>query len=106
MTPLKAIEKRPHARTIRTMRYRSPISEAEPMINTQTENTGSLRYEIRVRGALSDTLFEAFPSLERQVNAGETVLAGNLPDQAALFGVLALIEALGLELLDVRRVPS
>ena len=31
------------------------------------------------------------------------MLAGPLPDQAALYGVLARIEALGLELLEVRR---
>jgi len=31
------------------------------------------------------------------------VLTGPLRDQAALFGVLGLIEALGLELLEVRR---
>jgi hypothetical protein len=34
-----------------------------------------------------------------------TVLTGPLPDQAALYGVLAEIEALGLELLEVRRLP-
>jgi hypothetical protein len=34
---------------------------------------------------------------------GETLLVGTLPDQAALFGVLAQVEALGLELLEVRR---
>jgi len=32
------------------------------------------------------------------------VLSGYLPDQAALHGVLAQIESLGLELLAVRRV--
>jgi predicted outer membrane lipoprotein len=31
------------------------------------------------------------------------VLTGALPDQAALFGVLSQVEALGLELLEVRR---
>jgi hypothetical protein len=31
------------------------------------------------------------------------VLTGPLPDQAALHGVLAQIEALGLELLELRR---
>ena len=31
------------------------------------------------------------------------MLAGPLPDQAALYGVLAEVEALGLELLEVRR---
>jgi len=34
------------------------------------------------------------------------VLAGALPDQAALHGVLSEIEALGLELLEIRRLPS
>jgi hypothetical protein len=33
------------------------------------------------------------------------VLTGALPDQAALCGVLAEIEDLGLGLLEVRRVP-
>jgi hypothetical protein len=31
------------------------------------------------------------------------VLTGALPDQAALHGVLAQVEALGLELLELRR---
>jgi len=62
-----------------------------------------VRYEILVRGALGEALLAAFPNLEGQV---QTVLIGALQDQAALFGVLAQIEALGLELLDVRRTPS
>jgi len=74
--------------------------------NAKAENTKAVRYKIRIRGTLGGTLVEAFPDLERQVKAGETVLIGALPDQAALFGVLAQIEALGLELLDVRRIAS
>ena len=38
-------------------------------------------------------------------SGGDTVLTGPLPDRAALHGVLAEIEALGLELLEVRRLP-
>jgi hypothetical protein len=34
-----------------------------------------------------------------------TPCAGTLPDEAALYGVLAEIEALGLELLELRRLP-
>jgi hypothetical protein len=60
-------------------------------------------YEIRVRGQLSETLLGAFPGLRAEAQGGETVLAGPLPDQAALFGVLAQIEALGLELLALCR---
>jgi len=36
----------------------------------------------------------------------ETVLTGVLEDRSAMFGVLAQIEALGLELLELRQVPA
>jgi hypothetical protein len=65
----------------------------------------SYRYRIRVRGRLGETMRSAFPALQAQVSGGDTVLAGPLPDRAALYGVLAQIEALGLELLEVRRLP-
>ena len=65
---------------------------------------GTARYLIRVRGVLSETLLCAFPGLEADTREGETVLAGTLPDQAALYGVIAEIEALGLELLALCRV--
>jgi hypothetical protein len=61
------------------------------------------RYRIRVRGILGEMLLTAFPDLQAEASDGETVLAGVLVDQAALYGVLAKIEALGLELLEVRR---
>ena len=64
------------------------------------------RYEIRIRGHLSETLLGAFPDLQAEAQGTETVFSGPLPDQAALHGVLAQIEALGLELLEVRRDRS
>ena len=67
---------------------------------------GSVYYEFRIRGHLGDTLLGAFPGLHAEVQGGETVLAGSLPDQAAMYGVLAQIEQLGLELLDVHRKRS
>ena len=39
-----------------------------------------------------------------QQQGTETVLTGLLPDAAALYGVLAEIDALGLDLLEVRMV--
>ena len=39
------------------------------------------------------------------MDGGDTVLTGVLADQAALYGVLAEAEALGLELIEVRRLP-
>jgi hypothetical protein len=42
-----------------------------------------------------------------EVRGGATVLTGMLPDRSAVYGVLAEIEALGLELLELRQVgPS
>ena len=63
------------------------------------------RYRIRVRGHLGPTIRSAFPALQAQASGGDTVLTGPLPDRAALHGVLAEIEALGLDLLEVRRLP-
>jgi hypothetical protein len=63
-------------------------------------------YQIRIRGRLSKTLLGAFPELRAQLLRSETLLAGQLPDQAALFGVLDRIEALGLELLEVLRTED
>ena len=63
-------------------------------------------YEFCIRGHLGDTLLGAFPGLHAEVQGGDTVLAGSLPDQAAMHGVLAQIEQLGLELLDVHRKRS
>ena len=60
-------------------------------------------YEIRVGGQLGELLRGAFPGLHAQEHGAETVLTGELPDQAALHGVLAQIESLGLELLELRR---
>jgi hypothetical protein len=61
-------------------------------------------YEITVRGRLGDALTHAFDGLTATSDQGQTVLRGELADQAALYGVLERIESLGLELLDVHHV--
>ena len=61
-----------------------------------------MRYQIRVRGRLGRTMRTAFPDLHAQTQGEDTLLGGALADQAALHGVLARIEALSLELLEVR----
>ena len=55
---------------------------------------------------LSETLLSAFPGLDAEVEGGDTVLSGCVPDRSALHGVLAQIEALGLELLELRQTPA
>ena len=62
------------------------------------------QYEIRVRGRLGETICSAFPDLQARPDGDDTVLAGMLADQAALYGVLAEAEALALELIEVRRI--
>jgi hypothetical protein len=64
------------------------------------------RYAIHVGGLLSERMVGAFPELRARTLGSVTVLVGDLPDQAALHGVLSRIESLGLELLEVRRGSS
>ena len=63
-------------------------------------------YTIRIRGRLGATALSAFPSMASEVTCGETVLTGVIEDRSALFGVLAQIEALGLELLELRQITA
>ena len=63
-------------------------------------------YAIRIRGRLGATALSAFPLMVSELKGSETVLTGLLEDRAALFGVLAQIEALGLDLLEVRQIAA
>jgi hypothetical protein len=64
-------------------------------------------YEIRVKGYLGDHWSEWFEAMSvTDVENGETVLSGLLPDQAALFGVLIKVRDLGLPLLSVNRLQA
>ncbi len=60
-------------------------------------------YAIRINGHLGATVSSAFPALVPQRHGAHTLLTGLL-DRSALYGVLAEIEALGLELLEVRQL--
>ena len=66
-------------------------------------HAASARYMIRINGHLGATLLSAFPAMAWQRQGQETVLTGVL-DRPALHGVLAEIEALGLDLLEVRQL--
>lgn len=46
----------------------------------------------------------AFPSMVSELKGSETVLTGLLEDRSAVFGVLGQIEALGLDLLELRQI--
>jgi len=64
----------------------------------------SASYVIRINGQLGATLLSAFPAMTCHRQGPETVLTGML-DQPGLYGVLAEIEALGLDLLEIRQLP-
>jgi hypothetical protein len=63
-------------------------------------------YAIRIKGRLGATALSAFPAMVSELKGSDTVLTGLLEDRSALFGVLAQIEALGLDLLEVRQIQA
>jgi hypothetical protein len=63
-------------------------------------------FEIRIKGKVSEATLSTFEGLQHSVAPIETVLSGPVPDQAALHGLLERIQALGLELVEVRRLPE
>jgi hypothetical protein len=64
-------------------------------------------YQIRVKGHLDDTLASRFEELKiSNLEGGDAVLSGPLPDQSALQGVLKRISSLGLTLISVNTVPE
>ncbi len=63
------------------------------------------RYRITIAGGLGEVGREAFADLLIEPNGTDTVLIGDL-DQAALYGALNRILALGLELLELSRLSD
>jgi hypothetical protein len=63
------------------------------------------RYRITVCGVLGKTCREAFGDFQIEPDGTDTVLTGEL-DQAALHGALNRIQALGLELAEVKRLAE
>ena len=51
---------------------------------------------------MGPTTLQAFPALTACRSGEDTVLRGPLPDPSALYGVINEVEALGLELLELR----
>jgi hypothetical protein len=74
-----------------------------PVLNHEFMDPTPARYVIWINGHLGATVLYAFPALASQWHGAHTVLTGLL-DRSALYGVLAEIEALGLDLLEVRRL--
>jgi class 3 adenylate cyclase len=77
----------------------------QPAPNHGVMDPGLATYAIRIKGQLGDAALSAFPALRSRHDGAETVLVGDL-DQAALYGVVSEIEALGLDLIEIRQLAA
>jgi hypothetical protein len=91
----------------RAHNHRIPVSTAH-WVGLHDDRVATLPglYAIRIKGRLGATALSAFPSMVSELKGSETVLTGLLEDRSAVFGVLAQIEALGLELLELRQIRA
>jgi hypothetical protein len=74
-----------------------------PVVHHGPMDPAPARYAIRINGHLGDMMLCAFPAMVPHWQGTQTVLTGLL-DRSALYGVLAEIDALGLDLLEVRQL--
>jgi hypothetical protein len=76
-----------------------------PALDPGVMDSAAARYAIRINGHLGATVLAAFPALVPQCRGADTVLTGLL-DRSALYGVLDQIDALGLDLLEIRQLTQ
>ena len=66
-----------------------------------------MRYEFTVAQRMSDTALAAFPELERSTAPSlGTTLFGPVIDRSHIDGLLARFSDLGLEIVDMHRLPD
>ena len=66
----------------------------------------STRYELRIKGRLSPDVREDFGDFELIEAPVETVMLGDVVDEAHLHGVLARLQAFGLQVMSMRSLPE
>jgi hypothetical protein len=66
----------------------------------------NLVYDLSFKGNASDMLRAEFGEFKIKVDRGVTHIRATLPDRSALYGLIGRLDALGLELLDVRLVAE
>ena len=75
--------------------------------NLETEAGQPIVYEIRIKGHLGSQWTDWFGGLTVTLeDNGETLLTGQVVDQAALHGVLKKMRDLGMPLVSVNRVSD
>jgi hypothetical protein len=63
-------------------------------------------YAFRISGRVPTALTAALEPLKSVETSSDTLLVGPVTDRAALHGYIAHLEALGLELVELRRLPA
>ena len=91
------LKKRYRGHQILAMRVHLPAYDHDVM------DAAPALYQIRINGHLGAMVLSAFPTMASRREQAQTVLTGRL-DRSALYGVLAEIETLGLDLVDVRQL--
>jgi hypothetical protein len=73
-----------------------------------TSQTRAVRYEVVVRGRLSERYANAFDTVQLEARDGQTALHSEVADQSQLYGLLNQLRDCGLELISVNptAVPS
>jgi hypothetical protein len=74
-------------------------------LNSETDTSQSIVYEIKVEGHLGGQWTDWFGGLTITLeNSGKTLLRGPVMDQAALYGLLKKVRDLGMPLVSVNRL--
>jgi hypothetical protein len=65
----------------------------------------SARYEVRVSGKVSDRVRHAFDDMKVEPVAPESIIYGEVANEARLRNLLALCSALGLQVVSLQQLP-
>jgi hypothetical protein len=65
-----------------------------------------MRYELRVAGRMSERACLAFPDMQVTPVAAQSIICGEVVDEAHLYGLLALCQVMGLRVLSLQETPS
>jgi hypothetical protein len=87
------------------MMQRITIGGIGAMSNGRDYDKASV-YQIRIQGSLDPSWSDWFDGFSIIVQGGETLLEGTVIDQAALHGILAKINDLGLTIISVTKLPQ
>src|SRR5215218_711370 len=95
-----------HPVRVMTASVLTRIVEGDQVAAQEVGSRMAAYYEIRIKGRIGDSLLLAFEGLTVSTEPVETILHGPLPDQEALHELLSKIQSLGLEVVELRRLPA